>query len=133
MDEKHFEIAQSCLAAAYDGSMDFPTILHTLQDAGFEGYDVDYRRNSCVYFLANGQSIELKMPLSAGAVAPTFNLAEIQAAIREAQNKAAGYTYLGFSTKVKAAGCAGYKVSLLGKRVLYFGRTADVHIEYFPK
>mgnify|MGYP000402610447 CR=1 FL=1 len=36
-------------------------------------------------------------------------------------------------TKAKAAGCAGYMVSFLGKRVVYFGRTAEVHVEHFPK
>jgi len=33
----------------------------------------------------------------------------------------------------KAAGCAGYLVSFLGRRVLYFGRSAGTHVEHFPK
>ena len=37
------------------------------------------------------------------------------------------------SRKVMAAGCAGYMVSFLGKRVLYFGRTAETHVEHFPR
>jgi hypothetical protein len=32
-----------------------------------------------------------------------------------------------------AAGCAGYIVSFLGRRVVYFGRTAETHVEHFPK
>jgi uncharacterized protein YbcV (DUF1398 family) len=43
-----------------------------------------------------------------------------------------GYTYRGFCENVVKAGCAGYVVSLLGKRVLYFGRTGETHTEYFP-
>ena len=33
---------------------------------------------------------------------------------------------------MKAAGCAGYIVSFLGRRVLYIGRTAETHVELFP-
>lgn len=36
-------------------------------------------------------------------------------------------------SKLMAAGCAGYLVSFLGRRVVYFGRTAEIHIEEFPK
>ena len=57
---------------------------------------------------------------------------DIQAAIREAQAGGAGYTYEGFCKKVKAAGCAGYIVSFSGRRALYFGRTAETHVEFFP-
>ena len=53
--------------------------------------------------------------------------------MREAQANAPGYTYLGFCSKVRAAGCAGYLVSFLGKRVVYYGRTAETHVELFPK
>jgi hypothetical protein len=31
------------------------------------------------------------------------------------------------------AGCAGYIVSFSGRRVVYVGRTAEVHTEYFPQ
>jgi hypothetical protein len=53
--------------------------------------------------------------------------------VREAQRKAPGYTYVSFSEKVKAAGCAAYMVSFLGRRVVYFGRTAETHVEHFPQ
>ena len=56
----------------------------------------------------------------------------IKAAIREAQALVPGYTYHGFCAKVAAAGCAGYLVSFPGRRVLYFGRTGETHVEYFP-
>ncbi len=31
------------------------------------------------------------------------------------------------------AGCAGYFVSLIGRRAVYFGRTAETHVEPFPR
>jgi hypothetical protein len=33
---------------------------------------------------------------------------------------------------VSCAGCAGYIVSIPGKRVLYFGRDAETHTECLP-
>ncbi|MEQ8934722.1 MAG: hypothetical protein RIE56_02890, partial [Amphiplicatus sp.] len=58
--------------------------------------------------------------------------ARMQAAIREAQQQAPGYTYKGFCKKAADAGCAGYVVSFSGRRALYFGRTAETHVEHFP-
>lgn len=133
MHEHLTEIAQQCLNAAIAGTMDFPTIVGTLIDAGFEGYDVDYRRGTSTFFQANGETVHLVMQTLAAPVAATFNATEIERAVREAQTKASGYTYAGFNAKVQAAGCAGYMVSFLGKRVVYFGRTAETHVEYFPQ
>jgi hypothetical protein len=49
------------------------------------------------------------------------------------QANPADYSYVAFCEKAKAAGCAGYLVSFLGRRVVYFGRTAETHVEHFPK
>jgi hypothetical protein len=32
-----------------------------------------------------------------------------------------------------AAGCAGYIVSFTGRRAVYFGRNAEIHVECFPQ
>lgn len=125
--------AQKCLQAAYEGTMDFPTIIRALIEAGFEGYDVDYRRGTSTYFCASGESVQLALPSSDTPVAAEFQANAIERAVREAQNKVPGYTYAGFCSKVKVAGCAGYMVSFLGKRVVYFGRTAETHVEHFPR
>jgi len=66
--------------------------------------------------------------LLAAPVAEAFNTAAIQAAIREAQQLASGYTYTSFCRKVTDAGCAGYIVSFTGRRAVYFGRTAETHV-----
>ena len=133
MSEPLTATAQRCLDAAYAGTMDFPTIVRALIEAGFEGYDVDYRRGTSTYFLASGESVQLTLPTSDAHVAAAFSAPDVERAVREAQTKAPGYTYAGFSAKVKAAGCAGYMVSFLGKRVVYFGRTAETHVEHFPR
>ncbi len=131
MDATLTATAQRCMAASFDGTLDFPTIVRTLIEAGFEGYDVDYRRGTTTYFLPSGDSVVLGMPKTDGAVAAEFNAGVVERAVREAQTKNPGYTYPGFCAQVKAAGCAGYMVSFLGKRVVYFGRTAETHVELF--
>ena len=133
MDAPRTDIATRCLAAAYNRTMAFPEIVGTLMKAGYEGYVVDYRRNATTYFGADGESVTLENPSSDGRVAAAFDEAGIAAQIKWAQSNPPDYSYADFCRNVKALGCAGYFVSFLGKRVLYVGRTADTHVEYFPR
>jgi uncharacterized protein YbcV (DUF1398 family) len=130
---ERISIAETCLQAAHDGSLNFPEIVGKLIAVGFEGYAVDYRRNSQTFYLPDGDSVTLDMPPSVGNVAAAFDATEVERLVRWAQAKPADYSYLAFCEKVKGAGCAGYLVSFLGRRVLYFGRTAETHVEHFPK
>ncbi|MFO1026381.1 MAG: DUF1398 family protein [Acetobacteraceae bacterium] len=132
MDAHLAEIAETCLHGAEADSMTFPQIVGTLMQAGFESYAVDFRRATATYYLPEGDSIVLATHRSATPVAATLDVAAVQAAIREAQQLVPGYTYSGFCTKVMAAGCAGYIVSFSGSRAVYFGRTAETHVEHFP-
>src|SRR5262245_14011896 len=120
-------IAASCLNAAHDGTMAFPDIVGTLIRSGFEGYMVDYRRNTTTYFLPDGDSVVLENRASEGSVAPRFDQPGIAAQIKWAQANPPEYSYRAFCKNVKALGCAGYVVSFSGRRVLYFGRTAETH------
>lgn len=133
MDAERIAIAKACLDAAHDGTLSFPEIVGKLLGSGFEGYTVDYRRNSQIYYLPDGDSIELDMPHSAGSVAAAFNSGDVGALVRWAQADGPDYSYVAFSEKVKDAGCAGYLVSFLGRRVVYYGRTAETHVELFPQ
>ncbi len=76
--------------------------------------------------------MELTAHASTEPVAHDFDVAAIRTAIGEAQALVPGYTYKGFCDKVKRAGCAGYMVSFSGRRAVYFGRTAETHVELFP-
>ena len=133
MDTNQQTLARECLDGAENGTMTFPEIVRTLMQAGFDGYLVDFRLNQATYYLTDGEGIALPMHPSATAVALGFDTGTVQAAIREAQALVPGYTYRGFCEKVKRAGCAGYLVSFPGRRVLYFGRSADNHVEHFPQ
>ncbi|WP_186402729.1 DUF1398 domain-containing protein [Sphingopyxis sp. P1IMeth2] len=123
--------AEYCLNAAYDGRVSFPEIVGKLIDAGFEGYDVDYRRAMQIYYLPDGDSVELAMPSCSEDVSARFDDARIAALVRWAQSDVPHYSYAAFSAQAKTAGCAGYHVSFLGRRVVYYGRTAQTHVELF--
>lgn len=130
MTPEQIATAQACHSAAAEGRLTFPQILSTLAAAGFEGYLVDYRSGASRYYLSTGASTDCAT--AAHAVAPAFEAPTIAAAIRWAQSGAPDYSYSGFCRQVTQAGCAGYLVSLPGRRVVYFGRTAETHVEHFP-
>ncbi|MCR6660302.1 MAG: DUF1398 family protein [Asticcacaulis sp.] len=125
-------VIQDCHEASESDRMNFPQILEKFHFVGIEGYSVDYRRSAKTYYQPDGESLDLSFAPLEVPVAATFDSGRLQAAIREAQANAAGYTYRSFCRKVMLAGCAGYIVSIPGRRVLYFGRTAEIHIEHFP-
>ncbi len=133
MDAQRISTAEDCLNAAYDGTMVFPEILGALIGAGFEGYTVDYRRQTTTYFMPDGESVVLQNRPSAGPVAAEFDSGGVAAQIKWAQRNPPDYSYAAFCNNVKALGCAGYFVSMLGRRVVYFGRTAETHVEHFPQ
>ncbi len=126
------DVARATLEGSETDTMTFPQSLHLLMEAGFDGYAVDFRRSTRIYYMPDGQSVDLHAEPTSTPVAARFDAAIVREAIREAQQMVAGYTYEGFCAKVVAAGCAGYLVSLTGKRVLYYGRTGETHTEYFP-
>ena len=125
-------IARSCLEGAESNRMTFPQIVSTLTGAGFESYSVDLRRGRISYYSPTGDVVEFSGAKPALPVAVDFHPATVKEAIREAQALTPGYIYKGFITKVASAGCAGYMVSILGRRVLYFARSAEIHVEHFP-
>ncbi|MEO3475930.1 DUF1398 domain-containing protein [Roseomonas sp. CAU 1739] len=133
MDAERISVAETCLHAAHDGSLSFPEIIGKLLAADFEGYTIDYRRNSQTFYLTDGDSVAMDMEPSAGHVAAAFDAVEIERLVRWAQANPADYSYVAFCEKAKGAGCAGYLVSFMGRRVVYFGRTAETHVEHFPK
>ncbi|NUB46806.1 DUF1398 domain-containing protein [Fertoebacter nigrum] len=132
MDAERTAIAETCLHAAHNGSLSFPEIVGRLITAGFEGYAVDYRRNTQTFYLTEGDSVVLDMPQAPGSIGITFDAGEVERLVRWAQANPADYSYSAFSEKAKVAGCAGYLVSFIGRRVVYCGRTAETHVEHFP-
>jgi uncharacterized protein YbcV (DUF1398 family) len=126
------EIARATLAGAEDDTMTFPESVRMLMEGGFDGYAVDFRHGTRTYYRPDGEALALQTAPVSVPVAERFDTAVVKDAIREAQQMVPGYTYKKFCAKVMGAGCGGYIVSLLGKRVVYYGRTGEIHTEYFP-
>jgi uncharacterized protein YbcV (DUF1398 family) len=131
MQQNLKDLARTCLDGAESGALAFPDIVGQLMGTGFDGYALDYRAGTATYYGPEGDSVTLG--IASFPVAPHFDAGGIKAAIREAQQQVPGYTYQGFCRKVTVAGCAGYLVSFSGRRVLYFGRTGETHVEHFPQ
>ena len=126
------EIARITLEGSENETITFPEGVKMLMAGGFDGYAVDFRNSSRTYYMKGGEALELKIAPVSAPVTERFDAAVVEAAIREAQEMLPGYTYKKFCAKVMGAGCAGYLVSLLGKRIVYYGRTGEIHTEYFP-
>ena len=131
MNNNWQDVARASLEGSESGGMTFAEGVRMLVETGFDGYAVDFRRSTRAYYRPDGAAIELKTEWT-GPVAERFDAAVIKEALREAQAQVPGYTYNRFCAKVAGAGCAGYLVSLIGKRVLYYARTGETHTEYFP-
>ncbi len=125
-------LARATLEGSESGTLTFPQTLRLLMEAGFDGYAVDFRQSTRTYYMPSGEALELKTVPTPTPVAEAFDASVVKEAIGEAHALVAGYTYQGFCAIVAQAGCAGYVVSLLGRRVLYYGRTGEIHTEHFP-
>jgi len=125
-------LAQMCLDGAHTGALSFPQIVETLLAGGFESYAIDFRAGAATYYRPEGDTLVLPFRRPDIAVRETFDTARIQTAIQTAQAQAADYCYDDFCAAIVSAGCAGYIVSLAGRRAVYIGRTGAVHVEPFP-
>lgn len=132
MNDDQRATALACLKGAETDTIAFPQIVGRLMAAGFERYVVDLARQTAIYYLPDGNSVVLDTH-KMDPIAVAFDADAVQAAIREAQNLAPGYSYGGFCRKIAAAGCASYLVSFPGRRAVYTGRSGEAHIEHFPQ
>ncbi len=123
-------VVEACSRGSEEDRLNFGQVLEKLAGAGVEGYYADLRRSTKTYYLPAGGSIEVPAHDPEVAIAPAFDAGRVAAAVRQSQ--AGSHTYRAFCEKVMAAGCSGYLVSLPGRRVVYFGRTAETHVEHFP-
>ena len=124
------ELVKACTRASDEGKENFGAIVTRLMQAGVERYHADLLRSEKVYYLPDGESELVGNDPVGDVPAETFSAAGVQAAVKAAQ--AGEFAYKTFCERVMAAGCAGYIVSLAGKRVIYYGRTGDMHVEWFP-
>ena len=117
--------------ATQQGKLTFPQVVIGLIEVGVESYLVDFAAKQKTHYLTDGTTHTVHMILDAGPIAPEFNGAGLVAAIRCAQADTVRYPE--FVTRSTASGVIGYWAFLTGKKVIYFGRKGEQHIEEFPK
>lgn len=125
------QIIHELAIATQQGKVTFPQTVKSLLEVGVESYFVDLAAKQKTHYLTDGATHTVSMILEPGPIAAEFNRAELVAAIRGAQADTVRYPE--FVTRSTKAGVIGYWAFLTGKRVIYFGRKGEQHIEEFPK
>ncbi len=125
------QVIQELAIATQQGKMTFPQVVKGLLEAGVESYLVDFAAKQNTHYLANGTTHTVDMILNTDPVAAEFDSGGLVAAIRGAQADTVRYPE--FVKRSTAAGVIGYWAFLTGKKVIYFGRKGEQHIEEFPK
>jgi uncharacterized protein YbcV (DUF1398 family) len=125
------QIIHELAIATQQGKMTFPQVGQGLLEAGVESYLVDFATKQKTHYLTDGTTHTVPMILAPGPIAAEFNGAQLVAAIRGAQADTVRYPE--FVNRSTAAGVIGYWAFLTGKRVIYFGRKGEQHVEEFPK
>lgn len=123
-------IARACLVTD-DDHRGFSQISAMLRQAGFEGFGMDLRDGTASCHRSGGGIIRLATPGPCSPVASQFDRDGIIAAVTQARGNQPGYNHRRFCQSLAGAGCAGYMVSFIAKRVLYVGRNAESLSEQF--
>ena len=130
MNANQSAVIQACASGSLNGTITFPEVIHQLTEVGVERYHADYSRQETTYYLPDGGSLVVPVPHPAQSIAEAFSSTLVEAAIRQSQRGQIAYTE--FLKQTMAAGCIGYFVQITGRKVLYFGRQGDLHLEPFP-
>jgi uncharacterized protein YbcV (DUF1398 family) len=125
------KVIHEVLAESQAGQLVFPEAVRRLLEAGVESYFCDLARGTETFYLRDGQTHLEKMTLPLSSVAEGFAPSELVAAIRGAQTDTIRYPE--FMKRASAAGVIAYWVFLTGRKVIYFGRKGEFHVEEFPR
>ena len=122
---------QEMALASLSGTLPFPEIVRNLLAEGVEYYHVDYVKLQFSFYGIEGDVVVASLTLDQlPAIATEFNVDALRAAIVDSQRH--GQKFPRFCARAMEAGVQGYYAFLRGKRVTYFGRTGDQHVEWFP-
>jgi len=131
MKSEQVKVAEICARQSAAGEIGFGEVVKRLVEAGFERYHADYSRMETTYYTLEGESCIVPMALDhGGPIAREFSAEAVAEGVRQSQRGEIMYPQ--FTKQALAAGCVGYFVQLTGKCVQYFGRTGEMHVEWFP-
>ena len=130
MNLKTKEVIEKCAHESHAGLLIFPEVLGCLMRVGVESYFADYRDQSTAYYLSSNEALKVSMEMPKIQIPEVFDKDSVVSSIRKAQSDELRYPE--FLRLTMSAGCIGYMVWISGKRVSYYGRSGEVHIEFFP-
>lgn len=125
------EVMRKTLEGSQTGKLTFAEVVGMLTAAGVESYFADLLRGEETFYTANGETHRERMKLPSTEIAGNFSQSALVAAIRAAQSDQIRYPE--FVKQATAAGTVGYWAFLTGKKVIYFGRKGEFHVEEFPR
>ncbi len=123
-------VINETLAKSQAGELIFPDVVRRLMEVGVESYFCDLANGAETFYQIDGETHTEKMILPVMPIAEEFSSADLVAAIRGAQ--ADTIRYPEFMKRSAAAGVIAYWAFLTGRKVIYFGRKGELHIEEFP-
>lgn len=129
MDRMDLETIKECEQLSMN-DVAFPEVIKRLAAAGIERYFVDLSGLRKLFFNKSGESLILTFDFSGPAIAELFDAQSVAASVKDIQQK--NISYKDFLRRIMAAGCSHYEVFISGRKVLYFGRDGNHHIELFP-
>ena len=130
MNEHTQQLIREANLGSSEGRLHFGQVIGLLMQAGVKSYVADYRTRRTTYYLPDGDTLGLELPLPDVDIAQDFDVAAVQAAIRGAQRGVVMYPE--FKKLSRQAGCIGYTVWIAGRHVSYYGRKGETHVERFP-
>jgi uncharacterized protein YbcV (DUF1398 family) len=125
------EAMRKALEDSQAGKLTFPEVVSMLTSAGVESYFADLIRGEETFYTADGETHREQMKLPHTKIVGDFSQTGLVAAIRAAQ--ADQIRYPDFVKQATAAGTIAYWAFLTGKKVIYFGRKGEFHVEEFPR
>jgi uncharacterized protein YbcV (DUF1398 family) len=130
MNSEQMSVAKECAVLSATGKIHFGDVVGRLMKAGIERYHADYSRSEITYYTPDGGSCVVQVEHELIPTAQEFSAEGVKAAVRQAQ--LGEIMFPQFTRQAITAGCVGYFVQITGKCVQYFGRSGEVHTEWFP-
>ncbi|WP_165252125.1 DUF1398 family protein [Paludisphaera soli] len=123
-------ILHECLELSLSGRIAFPEVVARMLATGVERYDADLTRRELRHYATDDSTHAESLPLAdAPMVAREFSATAVRSAVASAQRREIDYPH--FLRRIMAAGSVGYTAYLAGRKVVYFGRAGETHVEPF--
>src|SRR4051812_8891745 len=127
MDEHARTVVREQARAMEEELVAYRDAVQALIDAGVERCHADFCIGTTTYYMPDG-SFEV-VPGRGVAAAKDFQGEAVQQAVQAIEQREIGYRM--FCDRLAAAGCAGYFISVAGRRSVYYGRTLAAHVAWF--